>query len=303
MGSASSRHHAEWLSLIEISGPFLSIPVLERVYPQGLDAHEPDHYRELRLAHEEWEEKRSNTTFHRAWVKFILQQTLGFPDEVLVEGQAISSNLSVTMHKHGSETIRPDFLIKIPDGVPNAGKARMLVQLYPAGQDLHGSIPLKHWKASPETRMVELLHATDVRLGLITNGEQWMLVNAARGETSGFTSWYGDLWFQEQITLRAFRSVLGVARFFSSADSDILEALLVESANNQQEVTDQLGIQVRHAVEVLIQSLDRADQDHRHELLADIPEATLYEAALTVIETPAQVVVAPALSVALAVSV
>ncbi len=33
-----ARHHNEWLSLIEISGPFLSMPVLLRVFPQGLDA-------------------------------------------------------------------------------------------------------------------------------------------------------------------------------------------------------------------------------------------------------------------------
>ncbi len=31
----SSRHHAEWLSLIEVSGPFLSVPVLERRVPPG----------------------------------------------------------------------------------------------------------------------------------------------------------------------------------------------------------------------------------------------------------------------------
>jgi hypothetical protein len=33
-----ARHHAEWLSLVEVSGPFLSMPVLLRVFPQGLDA-------------------------------------------------------------------------------------------------------------------------------------------------------------------------------------------------------------------------------------------------------------------------
>lgn len=31
-----ARHHAEWLSLVESSGPFLSMPVLLRVFPQGL---------------------------------------------------------------------------------------------------------------------------------------------------------------------------------------------------------------------------------------------------------------------------
>ena len=43
-----------------------------------------------------------------------------------------------------------------------------------------------------------------------------------------------------------------------------------KSASNQQEVTDQLGYQVRRAVEVLIHSLDRADQDFGRELLAGV---------------------------------
>ena len=34
-----ARHHAEWLSLVEVSGPFLSMPVPLRVFPQGLDPH------------------------------------------------------------------------------------------------------------------------------------------------------------------------------------------------------------------------------------------------------------------------
>ncbi|MEZ6049931.1 MAG: DNA methyltransferase [Planctomycetaceae bacterium] len=59
-------------------------------------------------------------------------------------------------------------------------------------------------------------------------------------------------------------------------------ALLTKSASNQQEVTDQLGLQVRKAVEVLIQSLDKADQDHGRELLDGMSEAVLYESALTV---------------------
>jgi hypothetical protein len=51
----SSRHHAEWRSLIEVSGPFLTMPVLEKVFPQGLDAHDPEHGRLLRMAFDEWE--------------------------------------------------------------------------------------------------------------------------------------------------------------------------------------------------------------------------------------------------------
>ena len=54
----SSHHHNEWLSLIEVSGPFLSVPVLERVLPQGLDAHDSDQSRVLKLAFEEWEDNQ-----------------------------------------------------------------------------------------------------------------------------------------------------------------------------------------------------------------------------------------------------
>src|SRR5262249_41206611 len=57
---------------------------------------------------------------------------------------------------------------------------------------------------------------------------------------------------------------------------------LDKSAADQQEVTDQLGYQVRKAVEVLIQALDKADQDHGRKLLADVDDKVLYESALTV---------------------
>ncbi|HVU69321.1 MAG TPA: restriction endonuclease, partial [Ktedonobacteraceae bacterium] len=50
----------------------------------------------------------------------------------------------------------------------------------------------------------------------------------------------------------------------------------------QQEVTDQLGYQVRRAVAVLIRSLDRIDRDRQRALLRDLEPEKLYEAALTV---------------------
>jgi hypothetical protein len=282
---SNKRHHAEWLSLIEVSGPFLTMPVLERVFTTGLDAHDPEQARMLRTAYDEWQEnqegRRPSQAVHNAWIKFVLTQTLGLPGEVLAEGQAIPATIKATVSEHG-ETLRPDFLVRNPADVPNPGRPRLLIQTYSPEQNLDRPVAGRHWKASPGTRMMELLHSTDVRLGLVTNGEHWMLVDAPRGETTGFASWYAHLWLEEQLTQRAFRSLLGVRRFFGVADDETLEAMLAESATNQQEVTDQLGLQVRHAVEVLIQSLDRADQDHGRELLADVPETVLYEAALTV---------------------
>jgi hypothetical protein len=80
---STARHHAEWLSLVEASGPFVSLPVLLEVFPQGLDAHDPDHMRRLKLAHEEWEDNQQGTrpdpALHRAWIEFVLTETLELP--------------------------------------------------------------------------------------------------------------------------------------------------------------------------------------------------------------------------------
>lgn len=280
-----ARHHAEWLSLVEVSGPFLSIPVLMRVFPQGLDDHDPDHFKELKLAFDEWEEnsgsKRPDPAIHNAWVRFVLEKTLGFEDGLLAEGQSIPPGLEAKIEEH-HEVIRPDLVVMEPNGSPNKARPRLLIRILPFDQNLERPVKGRHWKASPSTRMMELLHATEVPLGIITNGEQWMLVHAPRGETTGFASWYGSLWIEEKITLRAFRSLLSAQSFFNRPDNETPEALLAESAQDQQEVTDQLGLQVRKAVEVLIRSMDRIDQDRGGSLLAGFDEKRLYEAALTV---------------------
>jgi hypothetical protein len=282
---STARHHAEWLSLVEASGPFLSLPVLLKAFPAGLDAHEPEHLKLLRSAYEEWQDSqfglKPEPGIHRAWVEFVLKQTLELPEEVLLSGQQMPPGLSVAVAEQ-NETLRPDWGVVNPAGTADAGKPRLLVQLVPSGQDLEKPLKGSRWAASPATRMMELLHACNVRLGLVTNGEHWMLVNAPKGETTGFISWYSILWMEEHLTLRAFRSLLVARRFFGVEDSQTLEALLIQSTADQQEVTDQLGYQVRRAVEVLVQAIARLDQDQNGALLKDISESQIYEAALTV---------------------
>src|SRR6266508_993955 len=274
-----ARHHADWLSLVEISGPFLSMPVLLRAFPQGLDAHDPEVTRSLRLAYEEWADNqqglRPDPAIHAAWVRFVLRDVLGFTGDLLLTGPAIPEVLKATIAEQGV-MLRPDLLIQRAGSPP-----RILVQIVQPGQDLDKPLKDHRWKASPATRLAELQRATGVRLGLVTNVERWMLVHATAGETAGFISWYTALWLDEPVTLRAFRSLLGVYRAFGVPDGDTLEALLAESAANQQEVTDQLGYQVRQAVEVLVQTLDRIDKDRGRTLLAGVSETMLYEAALT----------------------
>ena len=285
-----ARHHTEWLSLIPVSGPFLSLPVLMEAFTAGLEPHDPDHVRLLRQEYDEWRVAGDGGRVirpdrHHAFIRFILQQTLDLPDNLLLQGQSIPQTLQVEIPEHG-ELLRPDIVLASPP-TSNASPAtrhppRLLIQSYPRSQDLSSYVAGSSWKASPDTRMTELLHGTGVRLGLVTNGDHWMLVDAPKGETSGYASWYASLWLDEPITLRAFRSLLSVQRFFGVPEDQTLESLLAKSASNQQEVTDQLGYQVRKAVEVLIHSLDKADQDFSRELLADVTPEQLYESALTV---------------------
>ncbi len=278
-----ARHHNDWLLLVPNSGPFLSLPVLAQAFPQGLDAHDPDHARRLRMAFEEWDDnqlgKRPDPVLHRAWIKFVLGETLSY-EELLAEGQAIPQTLKSEVAEY-HETLRPDWVVNDPV----TKVARLLVQGYPRSQSLTKPVALSRWKTSPDTRMMQLLHDTGIRLGLVTNGDHWMLVNAPKNETTGYVSWYANLWLEEKDTLRAFRTLLCAERFFGVPDTetlDLKDGLLDKSAADQQEVTDQLGYQVRKAVEVLIQSLDKADQDHGGKLLTGVEEKILYESALTV---------------------
>ncbi len=237
--------------------------------------------RTLRMAYDEWADNqasvRPDPAIHRAWLHFVLANVLEMPREVLLEGQTLPPSLRTPVAEHG-EMLQPDMALVSPD----ERKPRLLIALYPVGQDLEKAIAGRRWSASPATRMMELLRRTNVRLGLITNGERWMLVDAPPNETTGFATWEAALWLEEALTLRAFRSLLSVRRFFGVPDNETLEAMLSESAKNQQEVTDRLGYQVREAVEMLVRSLDAIDKDRQRTLLTNVSEAELYESALTV---------------------
>jgi hypothetical protein len=280
-GISASRHHADWLSLVEVSGPFVSLPVLLKAFPQGLEPRNPTQAKALRDAYEEWREDPAAPGRQRAWLLHVLTALLGYPAVLIAESQTLPAGLEANMAEVG-ETLRPDFALVSPAGSDTAGQAQLLITSYPAEQALDRPVSGRHWKANPATRMMELLHASGVALGLVTNGEHWMLVFGPRGETTGYASWFGTLWLDEPITLRAFHSLLGVRRFFGVAADSTLLGLLKESAQDQQEVTDQLGYQVREAVEVLIQSFDTLDKATGKTLLQGLPETVLYEAALTV---------------------
>lgn len=281
--SIRDAHH-DWLSLIEISGPFLAVPVLKEAFPQGLEELDAAKRKRLRQAYDEWREAQETddshfADLHAAWIDEVLSRGLELDEDgrgdVLKGKDWCATHANVSLPEYGV-SLSPDVAV-----VGNGDKPLMLVHAYGSDVDLDATSKLDGWASTPAERMVTLCRATGCRLGLVTNGERWMLVDAPVGAVTTFANWYARIWGQEPVTLQAFVHLLGIRRFFVD-ESERLPALFDRSLKFQDEVTDALGEQVRRAVEVLIQALDKADQDRSRELLRGVKEAELYEAALTV---------------------
>lgn len=267
----------EWLRLIDVSGPFLSATALDAAFPSGLDALGKRIKRELAHYYDEWQTAQDRhaadlPALHTAWCDAVLHTGLGFRDKYLLHG----AGWSVT-GEGGIGTFSPDRALKI-----FGDKVDLFVKILPPGVLPHGRDTSDEWKDTFVEKMTRLCRSCGTRLGLVTNGEQWVLVNATQGGAlSGSATWYARLWFQEDSTLRAFFALLGFDRFTGAQDKT-LPRLLDESLEHLDEVTDTLGKQVMTAVEVLLEGLDRADLDSGRMLLRDVSPETLYEASLTV---------------------
>src|SRR5437016_5861617 len=107
---SSPSVHDEWLSLIEVSGPFLASTVLKEVFPQGLEELDGSKRKRLRQAYEEWREALETDDplfleLHAAWIDEVLSRGLELDEDgggdVLKRGDQVSANLRVTLPEHG----------------------------------------------------------------------------------------------------------------------------------------------------------------------------------------------------------
>lgn len=271
--------HTEWLSLIDRTGPFLAVGCLEGAFPQGLDKTATMIRQRVRAAYEEWREAVDSgdaqlEALHREWLRLVFHELLEYDETILKPTDSLPEELSYKEPLSG-DIVRPDFAVMAGD------KARMVVFVLPPESDPNAPVRASKWSASPIERMTALCRATGVEVGIVTNGERWSVVGVPKDGTSSVATWYARIWHQEPITLQAFQSLLTVRRCFGE-EAGTLDSLLQKSLEHQDEVTDTLGEQVRRAVEVLVQALDRADEDRNRELLKNISEPQLYEAGLTV---------------------
>jgi hypothetical protein len=286
----STEQHAEWLSLIEISGPFLAEPILDQAFPQGLEKVDPVKKRQFRQTYDEWREVTDSDAqqdiqikdkIHQQWINWVLKVGLELDEDddgdTLKNQSQMHASIQVIILEH-HVTIKPEYVVIGDDET----QPYMLVQTYSAGTALSEVLRGDGWSASPAERMAHLCRGVGTRLGLITNGEQWMFIDAPAGGITTYASWFARLWGLEPVTLKAFYSLFNIKIVYGGFDDNkTLSQLVDESLTHQGDVTQALGSQVSRAVEVLIQSIDRINHDHNGELLEGVEPEELYEAGLT----------------------
>lgn len=278
---SSAEQHREWLSLVEITGPFLSLPVLRRTWPD-LDPVDTPTRDKLRRAHTEWltggVAQQSDRAAQADWIRYVLADLLGWQELLHAPDPTLTSTLAAvttTVAEHGV-TIAPSFALLQPGAAPppdepggmdGAKPFALLGMVVPAGQSTHTRIPGEGWAATPVDRLVRLCRDHKAELGLVTDGRFWTLVYAPPVGQAGTPAAVATVTFDavawpesgERMVLRAFVSLLSRRRFFSVPDDETLVPLFAASQDAGEELTEALGIQVRQAVELLVAAIGRWD--------------------------------------------
>ena len=251
--------HIDWLKLIEVSGPFLSVPVLTAEWPD-LEALDTRVLERLRHEHRQWQEDPAGNCAD--WIGYVLGQLLGWGEAIQWTGL---DPLVLGVPEHEA-TLTPSFTLADPGtGQP------VLLGLVSDGSPV-ARIAGSDWPATPADRLAMLCRHHGIELGLATDGRWWALVWAPAMGVTTTAVFDAIAWPEpaERDVVRAFLSLLQRRRFFTVPEQRRLPALLRQSLNNQEEITDRLGVQVRQAVELLVAAFGRADAYARDRAPVDL---------------------------------
>ncbi|MEU8242246.1 DNA methyltransferase [Actinoplanes missouriensis] len=278
--AAADYDHKKWLALIEVSGPFLSVPVLRQTWPT-LDALDKPERERLRVRHAEWIADQAEG--QQAWFDYVLRDLLAWGDDLHTTGL---DRLAVTVPEHEA-VLTPSFALVQPGEEIKPDAVRVIGVLCPAGSRPTARIPGDTWAATPADRLAQMCRHHEIELGLATDGRFWTLVWAPRGGATMMATFDTIAWAEaaERDVVRAFVSLLHRRRFFQVTDEEKLVPLLRKSLDNQEEITEALGVQVRQAVELLVAAFGRIDVNDRRlggRGLLEVDAHEVYRGAVTV---------------------
>jgi methylase of polypeptide subunit release factors len=286
--ASASDLHRQWLELVDTDGPFLAIPPLKRVWPQGMPALSDERKETLNYTRKDFENAWEN--FDRSahddasqdsyrvarnkWVETVLRDVAGW-SESLSWGQV-----------PGVQAQSPNRLVTVTADASLAGLDGVgaLVYLVDPVDSLRET-PNDLWAATPIDRMEALLRENNIQIGIVTDGRWWGLVCARPGSMTASGIVDALTWIEEPRTRDAFLTVIGRQYIIGGDAAERLPVLFEESVAAAEEITEALGAQVRRAVELLIQSFsESAAEAHRRGLTDPLPADThqIYEAAVTI---------------------
>lgn len=278
----SAHQHRDWLSLIEASGPFLSLPVLRSTWPT-LDALDRATKEKLRLAHATWQENTASG--QRAWIDYLLGDLLEWGDALRWAEDEGFDALLMDVAEHDTR-VTPAFALVDSGEDAKPRTTQVLGLICAPGTQPTARIKAEAWAATPVDRLAQLCRHHEVQLGLATDGRWLVLVSAPRGKVTTTAVFDTVAWNEaaELDVVRAFVSMLQRSRFYRVQDDEKLIELLRRSEDSQEEVTEALGVQVRQAVELLVAAIGRADtaQRDRGQKGLDVSASEVYRGAVIV---------------------
>ncbi len=279
--------HRLWLELVDADGPFLAVPALRQAWPSGMPLIRVDGYAALvdakppfEKAWEKWDQDRDNAaaldSYREArdtWVRVVLTEVLGW---------------------NGDYQDRPE----LPD-LPAVHSPDYAVTVRASGALVHGDLigalvlvvdpvsslrdPLTDgWSASPIDRMEELLRASKVPIGVVTDGRWWAIVSARERTMAASGIVDAQTWIEEPLVRNAFVGLLQRRYLVGGDPANRLTELFRKSVAAAEDVTEALGTQVRRAVELLVQAFSEAAIEHGEPDPLPADRALVYEAAVTV---------------------
>jgi hypothetical protein len=284
--------HRSWLELVDSDGPFLAIPALKRVWPNGIPdfrANHPDRFAALvdakKSFEQAWEradqypdDDKALSDYRNArdsWVQTVLQEVMGWQDS-LVWGETAGIQAQSPNH---NVTITPKAVLSDLKG----NKAALVYVIDPV-ESLRET-PNDGWAATQIDRVEELLRAADVPVGIVTDGRWWGLVSYKNGTMPASGVVDSLTWIEEPRTRDAFLTILGRQYLIGGDSNERLPVLFEESIAAAEEITEALGVQVRSAVELLVQAFSESALEAERRGLPDpLPERSrdVYEAAVTI---------------------
>jgi len=238
-----------WWIDVRHGGMLLSAPIIQEILPNGPKRILDEDIILLRDAYTNFQTDKANR-LHK-WLDVVFEKFLRHNPNQWLKETRIPSKLKV---RHASgELLRPNrilmdssgdkieerYLIKIDEKNKRVGMGR--------GRTVYG-------------KFVELLRKTNVQIGVLTNGIQFRLIYAGLDHDS-WIEWDAEKWFEDPSNqlLASFKFFCGEALNIGLVEGKWpLLYWIQQSRKKQGDLATVLGEQIREAIELLLEDLDKA---------------------------------------------